>query len=253
MSDSYPARPEINWVNYMTLLDDNPTMMTVDAGWIGMLGYGNAETMLCVEVTMKQKGEAEIVSRAELPALQELADALEGEIQADYAYLVARSYGDGKMVLWLYTTDPETVLEDLEPVIDESDYQISHSEFQDPDWDFYADTLFPDDIVWQNISNDQILAQLGEYDDDGEATRIITHAASFPDRDLAGEFARQIGELGHEIDAFSDTDNEEMPLRVTFIRQDSPNQINEITTPLVLIARDCGGQYEGWSTSVVSL
>ena len=248
---SYPDRPEASWVNYMTLLEDAPAMLTVDSSWIEALGYGNAETMLCVEVMMKQQGETEIVSRDELPALQELAESLEGELQPDYAHLVARSYGDGKMVLYLYTTDPDAVMKDLEPVVDETDYEVTKSEFQDPDWEFYEGTLFPDDIVWQNITNEQILAQLEEHEDRGDQPRLITHAADFPDRDLAGEYARQLGELGHEIAEFTDSGSEDFPFRVMSEREDEPRGINDITTPLILIARDCGGAYAGWTTSVV--
>ena len=249
---SYPARPEANWVNYMTLLDDEPNMISVDTGWIEALGYGNAETLFCIEVAMKQKGEAEIVSKDELPALQELAEALEAEFQPAYTHYVARSFGGGKMVLYLYTTDPDLILQDIETVVDATDYTISNSESQDPEWEFYQNELFPDDIVWQNITNDQILDQLREWGDEGSFPRPLTHAADFPDRDLAGEFARQVEELGHEVEEFTYSGSEDMPERVTFLREDAPRKANEITTPLLLLARDCGGHYAGWTTMVVS-
>lgn len=252
MSHVFADRPDPNWVNYLTVLDDHPAMVSVDAGWIGALGYGDAETLLGLEILLRDKGEGEIVSRKELPALQELAEMLEAELPADFAYLVARSYGGGKMVLWIYTPHPDDVLALLSDLLEDSDYEFSSTEMQDPDWAHYSDVLFPDDIVWQNISNAGLLAQLAEHGDDGTVPRQITHRALFADRDSAGEFAARITEIGHEVEAFSDHDDDDLPVAVEFGRADAPASLNEVTGLLVQIAAEYAGRYDGWGTHVVT-
>lgn len=251
MTTDHPARPEPNWVNYMTVLEDQPSMVSVDAGWIGALGYGDAETLLGLEILLKDKGEGEIISRAELPAVQELAEAIEAELPEEFAHLVARSYGGGKMVLYVYTPHPDDVLELMADLLEDSDYDHNSFEQQDPDWGYYSEILFPDDIVWQNISNADLLEKLQSHGDDGSAPRRIEHRALFADRDSAGEFAARISEIGHEVEAFSDHDDDELPVAVEFWREDAPAQINEVTGLLVQIADEYAGRYDGWGTFVV--
>lgn len=240
------------WVNYLSILEDVPSMISVDTTWLDRLGHDEAETLLTLSVTMKLVAEDEIVSRKELPRLQELAEALAEELPAEYGSLVARSYGSGAMHLYIYTTVPDEVLLLLEPLLEEADYESSSFEIQDPDWSFYAENLYPSPVVWQNINNDALLVQLKDHGDDGATPRPIQHRAHFPDDTLAREFAGQLDEMGYEVVEFGEGENEERPVAVIFEREDAPAEINEITGALLILSQELGGAYDGWGTHVVA-
>lgn len=248
----HPARPEPYWVNYVTVLEDQPALVSVDAAWMGALGYGDAETLLGIEIPFHAKGDGEIVSRKELPALQEIATAIEEELPEEYAFLVGRSYGAGRMVLYVYTAHPDDILEVVTELLDDSDYELTSFELQDPDWQHYREVLFPDDIVWQNISNDDLRQQMAERGDVASVPRRVDHVALFPDRDGAGDFAARVSEIGFEVEAFSDRDDIDLPIAVEFWREDPPEGLNEVTGLLVEMAREYVGRYDGWGSHVVT-
>ncbi len=246
------ARPPENWVNYLTVLDEQPAMISVDAGWIGALGHGDAETLLILEIAQKHSARGEIVARAELPALQELAEAIREALPEDYAFLVARSYGGGKMALYVYTPHPDDILALVDEALEDSDYDHASHERQDSDWSYYRDVLYPDEVVWQNISNADLLEKLRAHGDDGTTPRRIDHRALFADRMLAGDFAARMGEIGHEIEAFTDHDDPELPVAVEFWREDAPAELNPLTEAVIRITAEYGGRYDGWGTMVVA-
>ncbi|MDQ2067667.1 DUF695 domain-containing protein [Xinfangfangia sp. CPCC 101601] len=252
MTEEYPARPEPFWVNYVTLLEERPALISVDAGWMSALGFGDAETLLGIEIPFHAKGDGEIVSRDELPVLQEIAEAIEAELPEEFAHLVARRYGAGKMVLYVYAAHPDDIAAIVSELLEDSDYEPRSFELQDPEWAHYRDVLCPDDIVWQNISNDDLRAQMAGHGDNPALMRRIDHVALFPDRDGAGDYAARVEEIGFEVEAFSDKDDPDFPIAVEFWRDDAPDGLNEVTGLLVEMAREYVGRYDGWGARVVA-
>jgi hypothetical protein len=83
--------------------------------------------------------------------------------------------------------------------------------------------------------------------------REIGHCAYFSTEQARSTFVARAAELGYQLKQVADLDKSDRRYRVELSRVDIPSlkSIDGITLPLYTLARELGGDYDGWGTVVI--
>jgi uncharacterized protein (TIGR01619 family) len=163
---------------------------------------------------------------------------------------------------------------DAEKVVDEvmvgfPDYKAHIKRERDPEWGTYFEILFPPEEELQRQGDLQVIGNLQKHGDTLTTPRKVEHYVDFTDPDSQSAFEAEATKLGYAIDMTGeapahdhdhahgeqcDHDHDHDPQFTTRIsRTDAVDEesITEITTLLFRLARECGGDYNGWETMVI--
>ena len=133
-------------------------------------------------------------------------------------------------------------------------YRFSLGSQADPGWTHYLSVLYPTDEERQRIENRKVLESLERHGDPLTKRRRIDHWMYF-ERESDVEFVvRALTPLGFEVAerAPDQAGDERSRIMLQVHREDLPDyrSIDDVTMPLFRLARDHGGEYDGWETSV---
>ena len=134
------------------------------------------------------------------------------------------------------------------------EYEFESGVQVDEDWDTYLSYLFPSEFELQTINDHRVLRSLESSGDALTEAREITHWAYFP-HDLARQaFETKITSLGFVVDSLREPDDEQCLYGIVISREDTPSyeEIGDVTLSLYQLAVECGGEYDGWETGVVT-
>lgn len=121
----------------------------------------------------------------------------------------------------------------------------------DPKKSVYWSQLFPTPDDWQVIQDLQLLETLSEYGDINSKKRLIFHGASFKDKRSAKLFTTWVTEQNYSV-LISEQDAESNEYWVRYSHSGTL-KLSDITRHSVLSnrkARELGGIYDGWETSI---
>lgn len=243
---------EDNWDFYMTLVDGNPASIFANLSLIERAPVAGHDHFLFVQIPMLQPREDGLSSAEEFDQLIAVEDRVIGALEATgEAIYAGRNTTDGVRDLFFYVTDTaaaEAVVEALAAEL--SPYELRTGHNPDPEWGVYFGFIYPSPNDMQHINNRSVLRQLAEHGDDHTAPREIDHFAYFPSEAAAGAFAGVVD--GQRFDVTPTRDqNERGEYCVSFKREDSLSDIDEITINLAQIAEEHEGYYDGWGCPIV--
>lgn len=125
---------------------------------------------------------------------------------------------------------------------------------RDKSWDYYRNYLYPRDysaefLVDQDYLNDMVL-----QGDDLKGLRKVNHWLLFKDVDKRNRLSKTLKKLEFSLDSIAYKKNNLLPYQLTVSRQDSidPFSIYKLTSMLRGLSASVKGQYDGWSTEVIS-
>lgn len=125
----------------------------------------------------------------------------------------------------------------------------------DTEWEVYRKLLFPTPKQWQIIQNHRTCEMLKEAGDNLRLKRAIEHKTYFhsiEDRDI---YKTYIESDGFKIQKEMEPNENITMFGLQFYRIDVPYyyDIDELTMTLIDTAKEYGGEYDGWETSVVKV
>ena len=270
-----------NWDSYLCEVDGKPASILVDLGAVAHAPAPDFPCLGYVTISVRDPDENGFPRREEFEALSALEDALEASLTANRAAVhIGRCITDGRYELVFYATGVEdwnhrvaVAMESLPP------YEWEAGAHYEPDWDSYLGFLFPGEQDLLIIQNRRLCRQLEGQGDTLEKSRLITHWLGFSDAEAGKAFCRaalergfQVEEAGLIADDPAGTDLAGLPgggpgsarlalnrldarpsaFQARVSRQDAPEQIDDVSFELLDMALEHGGEYRGWSCSIVA-
>ena len=125
---------------------------------------------------------------------------------------------------------------------------------RDKSWDYYFNYLYPKNYTAEFLIDQDYLHDLVLQGDDLKGLRKVNHWLYFKDVNKRNKLGKTLEKLNFSLDSIAYKKDDPLPYQLTISRQDSinPLTIYELTTMLRGLAGTMKGQYDGWSTEVIS-
>lgn len=245
-----------DWDFYFARVNDAVSSIFVDLGIRPDVPLETRPWLLWVWVEMQTPRADGLSSGEEAPRLHQVGDALEAMISVSCAaQLVGRITGSNRREFYFYAAEPgelDAAAERAMKAFESYRYQTG-SAFQ-PEWDQYLNLLYPSETNLERMRNRRVLEALAREGDVHEVPRKVDHWLHFGDEAarVACRDTLTAIEFTVEAEAFVDEEGAERPWQLVVSRVDSvdTHTINGITLELSRLAREHGGDYDGWESPV---
>jgi regulator of RNase E activity RraB len=213
---------------------------------------------LRVRVEFKDPNEQGLPTNEEFPALSALDEALDEAIAGLGGIYVGRLTVGGARYFYYYSNGTEEELNTaIGGVSDSSGYELTLEAQEDPDKERYFNELFPTEDDWQVIQDLQVLDQLQEAGDNPDNEREIEHWAYFDNQGAADQFAAWAKSEGFTIQknkaSQHEPEEQEEEGYVVQFNHVGTTHLADISNRTIRAgqkARELGGNYDGWGTTV---
>ena len=245
-----------DWDFYFARVNGAVSSIFVDLGIRTDVPLEKRPWLLWVFVTLQSPNAEGLSTNDEAPTLQAIGEALDAHVGvACGAQLVGRITGAGRREYYFYAEEPGPLDEAVRTSMTGfAGYEHECGSTLQPDWDQYVDLLYPSPSNLQRMFNRRVLEELAERGDAHETPRPVIHWLKFTDEDaraacrdtlLASDFKAE--------DEFSGEESDGMPYKLVMSRVDTVDShtINGITLELARLAREHGGDYDGWESQAV--
>ena len=244
-----------DWDFYLCDLDGNTGSYFLNLALINIIPIVEKNAFLWIELTLNKPTEDGMSSQQEYDTLISLEDQLIPEITELFnAIYVGRLTHSGTRDFYFYLNENTYDAKLVEKAIHKfSEYQIKFGLKNDPLWDIYRETLYPNIYAMQSITNDRVIRNLENHGDTLIAERPVEHWCYFKTNKGREKFIEAIQIKGFEIKAQSYNDESKKPYCVQLVRMDSVKltHINDVTWELVELCIENDGEYDGWETPVI--
>jgi regulator of RNase E activity RraB len=241
------------WEFYPSQLGENQAFIFYDHGIrdeINGLALPNA---LKIRVLFHSPTDAGLPTNDEFRQLSALEDVLTRHVQKLGGAYVGRVTFAGARYFHCFVSFAEDTAERvLRQISAESGYKLQFVLNPDPEKKTYWEELFPTPREWQTVQDMKVLDVLKDHGDDPSVTRRIDHWLYF--RDSSGRDAFNAWALGNGfvIQNLSDPEDVNGDYGIQIYHHARP-ELQVITSTTQLLwdsARELGGSYDGWETSV---
>lgn len=242
-----------NWDFYVCDVEQERASIFVDLDLVEEAPMAHLPYLWTVRVTMLNPRPDGLSSSEEAAVLNELEDAWSAELAKLVPPGVAAgraTYGGHRDQL-AYVASADGAEENVVAVREAfPGYDIQSVIWEDPDWQTYLGFLYPDEEQRLGIENWRVCAVLEEEGDPLTEPREIDHWIEFPDAEQRGQFEAKAVELGFQTRCLIEPDEQSAWFGIQIYNTDLPSheKIDEITTPLFYLAREHGGNYDGWES-----
>ena len=244
-----------DWDFYFCTVDHQPASIFLDLGIRESVPVAGREDLVWLRLYMKSPREDGMSGKEEYDALVELEDALGTALSthSDRLQLVGRNTSDGTRDFYYYADNGTWA----EATISSAMVQFPTYEFEvgsrhDPNWDAYLEFLYPSERDMQMIQNGRVLAVLERDGDQHDVVRSVSHWVYFDGAAARERFVVDVSAKGFKEVSRCDDASPPRPYGVTVSGETDVNykSINNVTLQLFDLAKEHGGEYDGWETSV---
>jgi len=245
-----------NWDFYFCNIDEKVASIFLDLGIADSAPLNEYQDMAYIRVFMNQPREDGLASNDETDPLNTLEDQLENALTADDAAVyVGRSTTDGYRDFFFYTSDAKRWSSAVVEVMGESpSYKFEQGSREDDKWVLFFDFLYPSEMNWQVIQNRRVCENLESKGDSFNEEREVDHWAYFPNQESLEAFEKKVVDLGYKVCGYTGDEEDQNEFGIHISKVDLPtfDTIDDITLPLFDLAKEMGGEYDGWTTTVVT-
>ena len=235
--------------------------MGEDQAWISYNhGYGEVagsdprHNVLRIKLPFKNPTAEGMPTNEEYPQLSKIDETLDEKFLAVGGIYVGRVTVDGHRFFYFYLGIEEKQAADIiATVTTETSYQMQYLYEKDTDKKFYWEQLYPTDDDWQVIQDLKVLDSLSENGDIKDKEREVMHWAYFPNDSLCNQYSGWAKSESYKIHfTGKDQDSTECFTKFSHVGTMHLGEITNHTIKLGRKARELGGRYDGWETSVES-
>ena len=246
-----------DWGMYLQGINEKPALTKTNLSLFRLAPIKSYDVRIQFAVYYMNQTESSLPSQEENPKLWEIEDALTEAIQCFDVIDVGLIKCEGAMNLFFYAKEKREELEQIE----QSLIQTLSKEFEgyqwkiwfdtDKEWECYLETLYPNKYSMQEIKNNNVLEVLQSEGDDFSKERLIEHWAYFETEEACLNFIKKV--QSEHFQLFSDDviDNGQYRYQAGVSRNDSLDDIDEITWYLLDAAEEFGGFYDGWGCGLM--
>lgn len=245
------VEPSKEWDFYFCQVNHKPASIFVDLGRMSAIPKKGFEHMAYLRLYMQQPREDGLSSNEEYQTLYDFEDRLNSKLTAKAGMIyVGRNTNNGVRDFYFYVKEPKTftkVMVSLMATL--PGYKYETGDRLDASWSIYREFLYPDAKAFRAILNRRVLKSLDEHGDDRAAPHKLDHRVYLTQNGQAQQFIDQISAMGFQLEGHSA--NDEGGVAVDFFRTDVLENIDEVTGQLEDLAKEFGGDYDGWGTEVI--
>jgi regulator of RNase E activity RraB len=241
---------ETHWDFFTANVDGEYSFVLVNMDLISVAPLPDYKFMGFLEVKFLNPTEGGMYTTEESAALNAIEDQIE-LIDGTDAIYAGRKTGSGTREFYFYAKDQKTVETTLTELMKpHPDYKFAVGSILDAEWKNYTDFLYPNEMGLNEIRNRAVLDNLARHGDISSKPRICDHSILFGDKAAVSSFTMRAEEMGFVVSVTS-SGIFRKTYDVLLKREDAPIDIDEVTYELEQLAKEFGGEYDGWGTTVV--
>jgi regulator of RNase E activity RraB len=208
-------------------------------------GFGEAAY---VRLWMNNARPDGLSSQEEFDTLISIEDALKAETErAGTTIYVGRNTSSGRRDFFFYTKDGEVFRAAISAAMAKfGGYKAEIGLRADENWSVYFDFLYPSEKQKQVMANRDVLRVLSDEGDDGRTPRQIDHLIILRTCEQAEALVHAVSGLGFKLKHGTPFGEANGTWSVEFGKVEAPVEIDDTTVMLSKLARDHGGEYDGW-------
>jgi hypothetical protein len=244
-----------NWDFYFSQIENHPASFFVDLGMHQDVPIADLGIMAWLCVHLLQPRQNGLSGKEEFSRLCEMEDTLTRALaNAKVKILyVGRMTLNGCREFCCYAANgaqAEGCLSSAMAPFPEYEFQIGSR--PDPEWSIYRGFLYPSKRACQTIENRHVLESLEAHGDCHDIEREVTHWLLFLSRENRDGFIKAAVDKGYQVVGQPGDAGERGPfgLMLSRIHAVDFRTIHNVVMELFDLAGECGGDYDGWETSV---
>lgn len=241
------------WGFYPCQMDGRPASIYLDMGIAQLAPIPDFDKAVCLRLWMNRPRPDGLSSQEEYETLVAIEDALKAEVEQNSpAIYVGRNTSGGCRDFFFYTSDEHALRAAASATMSHfADYRTEIDVWADEGWGVYFNILYPDDDQKQVMGNHDVILALRRQGDDCRAPRKIDHLIVAADREQAETLARTVVDRGFNLKSGGPAKRPGGRWSVEFDKIEAPLDLNETTIMLARLAKEYGGDYDGWGCEVV--
>lgn len=238
-----------DWSSYFARIEGSPISIAVDLALRERAPVAAKPAAYTIAVTLREPDEHGMTGPGEYRALAQIEEELAAALEPHELIEAGRVTGRGMRTFHYYGPSGGDVAQAVSGVMARHpEYTFSTLEASDPSWAIYTSYLYPDDEQLAFANDMKALQVLMEAGDDLGKRRPIEHTIRFADREKRDAFARAMANQGYRVAV----DGNENSVRCAKLDTIDPFKITEMRLALTTLAEEFGGEYSGWSTTVLN-
>ena len=238
-----------DWSSYFARIDGSPISIAVDLALRERAPVASKPSAYTIAVTLREPDEHGMTAPGEYRALAQIEEELASSLEPHDLIEAGRVTGRGMRTFHYYGPSDGGIAPAVSGVMARHpEYVYSTLEAADPAWAIYTSYLYPDEEQLAFANDMKALQVLMEAGDDLGKRRPIEHTIRFGDREKRDAFARAMANQGYRVAV----DDRENSVRCAKLDTIDPFKITEMRLALTTLAEEFGGDYSGWSTTVLN-
>jgi uncharacterized protein (TIGR01619 family) len=240
-----------SWHVYMTDIDGERASITVDTS-AQVEGPQRFHHVIVLGLEAKNLKDNGFPSDEDFDTALSLEERIEKEFGPTDIRSVGRVTTKGIFRLYFYCVEPNNNTDRIAELAKATGRHVTVEHRDDKNWNVYKERLYPSPDDWQQIKDLQVLSALRKSGDDWSKRRQVDHWLYFRTADARDAVAGRLLAKGFRIIGRKDPEKSEDKWVLHVQREDSvrPQDITKITVSLMHLAKEHGGEYDGWETSV---
>lgn len=240
------------WETFPAQMAEHLAYVSFNKGYAEIANKDPRTSVLQVRLGFKRPTPQGMPTNEEFPDVAHVEDLLDASVVAEGGLEVGRLTVDGHRIFYFYASFPEKKAKDIvTSIAARTSYQLQYSFQADPAKQVYWKELYPSADDWQVIGDLRVLDSLRQQGDISATRRQVSHWAYFPARGDAQQFADWANVHYYKVNAVEPTDDKKKV--VVRFTHEGTMELADITGHTIAInrkARELGGNYDGWETSV---
>jgi len=243
-----------HWDFYFCNVDNKIASFFVDLGIRPYVPKTGSDFMVYLQLYLRSPRADGLTTGEEFDVLAQVDDEIERDVARDGTMYVGRYTTDGCRTFVFYSGSPSASEVAIRSAMARHpEYNFDIGSRPDADWSLYRDFLYPTPANMQVIQNRRVYNSLKDHGDELISPREIDHWIYFNDTEDRERFAEVVRQLGFAVRAILEPEGDQTKRGLQIYRQDTPNPdlFDQVTTQLHELARQSGGDYDGWEAAIV--
>lgn len=242
------------WRMYFADMGGFPASIVFNDGIADRINDLPLVTAMKIRIPLKSPRRDGLTTQEESGPLNQLDERYDEIITRHGGEYLGRVTNNGaRWVLSMLPAEVNGLEADLRSAASDAGYVPEIHVEPDPDKAVYWNDLYPSEDDRQVMRDMEVQAALLEQGDDVRKPRPVEHWSYFRDEAGARGFAGWASGAGYQSVAVAPPEGEDHPLWLVRMHHTGTLQLNDISSHSLALsrkAREAGGQYDGWETSV---
>ena len=240
------------WQLFPVTMGDHQAWISYNHSYAAIAEKDDRSDHIRIRIDLKNPTDEGMPTDEEFPHLVELDQKLEVAFKNAGGIYVGRITVDGYRFFYFYlSADEDKACGVAKEIIGSRGYEFDCLYKNDPHKQSYWNELYPTDDDFQVIKDLAVLERLAKNGDDHSIERTINHWAYFSDADQCAQFTDWATQQKYSVQLSGiDEDSKFFLVQYDHTGTVLLRDIIHHTISANRMAREIGGRYDGWGTSL---